>query len=629
MAIDLGEEVVVEGVATQGRKNSPGTYVSNFTVSTSTDNVTWTSVQGAFLVERASYAWTAKTLHPFGEDAVTARYLKFTVMDWEGSYVAMRAGVLIDASVQTRLSPLTICKVEEWIGGDVSLRMGADCMLTIPNPPVRFTPAHSPPADRIVASVSSDADVVTLLQNANSSRDGSVLLPQQGVEWSCGAGTPQAGALFASIEATGMSLVHDRRLEILDNTVEAPLVSAARGGECMSAPKTFLNAHTCVVGRESCASRRYTSAMFTLNAGILLQFYRRAGLYVYIISGLRHDAGELPPCAGVQSRWIRREVEPALCNDQLDASTRDAIGAALDDGIAHDNEVIRDITINSDAVGCSAPIGASVLVAGSCWEHVHPFEGNVYDFSMWAASHSGNNAAAARGNPPPIKKHALRGSVVLPFPPSHPIDRFTTALTSTRNEINLLGRIGDTVDFVDLPTSVQVDSMATLVGADSEAGSDFGTESCGSPGEVANDPYAGNQFWFGYGADAELATQVTDANARLSISSTSAPRHVAWEHVAFNATDQLRQRVAWALSQIFVVNDEALGNKASELALVYYDIFVRNAFTNYRDVMKEVSYSYAMSTMLSFKNSKSFQNSGYYPDENYAREIMQCVVLSS
>ena len=128
----------------------------------------------------------------------------------------------------------------------------------------------------------------------------------------------------------------------------------------MSAPKTFLNAHTCVVGRESCASRRYTSAMFTLNAGILLQFYRRAGLYVYIISGLRHDAGELPPCAGVQSRWIRREVEPALCNDQLDASTRDAIGAALDDGIAHDNEVIRDITINSDAVGCSAPVGASV-----------------------------------------------------------------------------------------------------------------------------------------------------------------------------------------------------------------------------------------------------------------------------
>ena len=140
MAIDLGEEVVVKGVATQGRANSPGAYVSNFTVSASIDNVTWTSVLGAFLVERESLA---KTLHPFGEDAVTARYLKFTVMDWEGSYVAMRAGVLIDASVQTRLSPLTICKVEEWIGGDVSLRMGADCMLTIPNPPVRFTPAHS------------------------------------------------------------------------------------------------------------------------------------------------------------------------------------------------------------------------------------------------------------------------------------------------------------------------------------------------------------------------------------------------------------------------------------------------------------------------------------------------------
>ena len=234
---------------------------------------------------------------------------------------------------------------------------------------------------------------------------------------------------------------------------------------------------------------------------------------------------------------------------------------------------------------------------------------------------------------------------MLPFPPNHPVSRFVTALTSASNEINLLGRLGDTVDFVELPTSVQFDSMAALLGADGDTGADFGSESCGSPGEIANDPYAGNRFWFGFGADKDLNKQVTDTNAR-SISASVYPRHLAWEHVAFNATDQLRQRVAWALSQIFVVNDVALGDRASELALVYYDIFVRNAFTNYRDVMKEgkdldacpgcsnppslkyisgvarrltrsrvtlscaVSYSYAMASMLSFKNSKSFQFSG-------------------
>jgi hypothetical protein len=257
---------------------------------------------------------------------------------------------------------------------------------------------------------------------------------------------------------------------------------------------------------------------------------------------------------------------------------------------------------------------------------VHPSEGNVYDFTLWAAKHNGNLAAAARGNPSPIQKHADRGSAVLPFPPNHPVSRFVTALTSASNEINLLGRLGDTVDFVELPTSVQFDSMAALLGADGDTGADFGTESCGSPGEIANDPYAGNRFWFGFGADKNLNEQVTDTNAR-SISASVYPRHLAWEHVAFNATDQLRQRVAWALSQIFVVNDVALGDRASELALVYYDIFVRNAFTNYRDVMKEVSYSYAMASMLSFKNSKSFQFSGYYPDENYAREIMQLFTM--
>lgn len=39
--------------------------------------------------------------------------------------------------------------------------------------------------------------------------------------------------------------------------------------------------------------------------------------------------------------------------------------------------------------------------------------------------------------------------------------------------------------------------------------------------------------------------------------------------------------------------------------------------------MKEVSFSPVMGTMLSFTNSKSVAASGYHPDENYAREIMQ------
>lgn len=64
---------------------------------------------------------------------------------------------------------------------------------------------------------------------------------------------------------------------------------------------------------------------------------------------------------------------------------------------------------------------------------------------------------------------------------------------------------------------------------------------------------------------------------------------------------------------------------------MYNEIFsqIRNAFGNYRDILKEVSYSPMMATMLSYYRGKSTayiqskDNKLQYPDENYAREIMQ------
>ena len=63
--------------------------------------------------------------------------------------------------------------------------------------------------------------------------------------------------------------------------------------------------------------------------------------------------------------------------------------------------------------------------------------------------------------------------------------------------------------------------------------------------------------------------------------------------------------------------------------LNYKDIFVRNAFGNYRDILREVSYSPMMAEMLSFLDSASSmyalirEGRISRPDENYAREIMQ------
>lgn len=102
-------------------------------------------------------------------------------------------------------------------------------------------------------------------------------------------------------------------------------------------------------------------------------------------------------------------------------------------------------------------------------------------------------------------------------------------------------------------------------------------------------------------------------------------RHAAWWEIALTAPDQLRQRVAFALSEIFVVSetDSALGNRQDQLA-AYYDILVRNAFGNYRDLLEEVTLSPAMGLFLShLGNDKPDPESGRRPDENYAREVMQ------
>ncbi len=94
---------------------------------------------------------------------------------------------------------------------------------------------------------------------------------------------------------------------------------------------------------------------------------------------------------------------------------------------------------------------------------------------------------------------------------------------------------------------------------------------------------------------------------------------------AIGGPDQLRQRMAFALSQICVASrrDPNLENKP--LAMMdFYDIFVRNAFGNYRDVLREVTFHPVMGRYLShLGNQKARPEINQYPDENYAREVQQ------
>lgn len=99
----------------------------------------------------------------------------------------------------------------------------------------------------------------------------------------------------------------------------------------------------------------------------------------------------------------------------------------------------------------------------------------------------------------------------------------------------------------------------------------------------------------------------------------------AFARAAIQGGDQLRQRVAFALSQILVTSrrDSNLENKCLGMA-DFYDIFVRHAFGNYEDVLMEVTMHPMMGRYLSHVgNQKADPSINRYPDENYAREVMQ------
>lgn len=90
--------------------------------------------------------------------------------------------------------------------------------------------------------------------------------------------------------------------------------------------------------------------------------------------------------------------------------------------------------------------------------------------------------------------------------------------------------------------------------------------------------------------------------------------------------DQLRQRVAFALSQMWVVSFS--GNANAYAFPPYWRIFRDDAFGNYRDLIRAVTLSPAMGHYLNMANNhKGNPAAGTSANENYARELMQLFTL--
>ena len=434
-------------------------------------------------------------------------------------------------------------------------------------------------------------------------------------------------------------LIHDPYLVVMENTLNSPLEDGggalvqSTGGTmmCSNAPRTFVNIDYCKLSHDpsTCVSSEADapSIALTLDRDTILRLSSLSGRYVYFIDGLRDEVGDvLSPCVGgSRSRWVRVEEAcdngPVLHSDTM--SILSSLIRSSDDG----NPLMRDVFFpegseeTCDATDASA-IGLEISVDGKCWKQVHQDLYSIYDFTYWSGdiAHPGNAIRRQQNQPNPIKApHDSNSSAALFFPSDHSMDRWAIF----KADFIYIGRLGDEIDFRDLTDGLRLSAVAEGFGA-RLPNAQFSPELvCPSPGEASNEPsrYSVGRAFFDVSLDKESDLYPDKHYIQQ--------RKTTWTTVALTGLDQLRQRVAWALSQILVISPfDIESNRNTEIFLSYYDIFVRNAFRSFTDILREVAYSPMMAESLSYLESKSSahiwerEKRRIYVEENFAREFL-------
>jgi len=126
-------------------------------------------------------------------------------------------------------------------------------------------------------------------------------------------------------------------------------------------------------------------------------------------------------------------------------------------------------------------------------------------------------------------------------------------------------------------------------------------------------------------ATSAVAIEQAAKDAALITTFDTSSNRRARNQAMLAGSDQLRQRVAYALSQIMVISDTD-SNVAGGLegSSSYYDMLARDALGNFSTLLMDVTRHPMMGRYLShYKNRKANTTTGTRPDENYAREVMQ------
>jgi uncharacterized protein (DUF1800 family) len=143
-----------------------------------------------------------------------------------------------------------------------------------------------------------------------------------------------------------------------------------------------------------------------------------------------------------------------------------------------------------------------------------------------------------------------------------------------------------------------------------------------TPSDAANVQTLGLQSWL---TQQITMPQVSNYNT-ITSDQGGMPTHFLTN--AVSNPDQLRQRVAFALSQIFVTSIQKL--IWNQNMVLFQNMLLSDAFSNFRQIMGDVTLSPAMGQYLDMaNNAKANPATGAVANENYARELMQLFTIGT
>ena len=141
---------------------------------------------------------------------------------------------------------------------------------------------------------------------------------------------------------------------------------------------------------------------------------------------------------------------------------------------------------------------------------------------------------------------------------------------------------------------------------------------CGSENEVAPNPIEDDTY--------DVMNRKVQSN-RIDYANQ---KRGVWAEVVMTANDQLCQKNGWVLHKIFATSTNMnADNGNSETNIGVLDLFVKNCFSTYRNVMFQSSLLEEMAEQLTYNGNKAVHADWHqnkilaYPDENMARENLQ------